>query len=899
MCVKVGVLLVLGALLALAVVLYEFALKSEPALGWLAPRPPFGAVPSPYVPSAVWGDLRPKPTNAWWTNLVVGTEPVVIAPYAVRFSGTTGIELGYGYARRTADEETVVDPFVADVAINVDGAYVLEAADELTATVKFREVTAILARGSPYLTLEAEGDLALEFPAGVARVDVTGTDAGAGSQDQEEGGEEASCGAHAGCSGLEGDCCPTSDGDYLLCCSALEKSAAATKEGDAFEVVAGDGRSWRAYMSKKLAVTVGDGSVVLQGNKYVLRLAYAPSDAAAALLDAHAATYPVAGRVFFRNFWSPYDFQWTTKSFSSSSRSPQQKEQQELLMLALPHHAASSLKVASSSSEEAGEARESELSPSLASLAGAWRCVKGPLTPVVGAVWSLTVPEAPGLPAAFPGEAPSFFASRSPRDAMTIALLAEADADAIPEDEDEVAFARASGVYSAGKRATKYASLAIAAQAAGAVDAAEKAALKAAEAVAPWLDPKTHLLKYDATYGGVCTTAGLADENADFGNGKYNDHHFHYGYHLYAAAVALEVLGLDRGLRALAGGENEKKQDGDPRRVKASLGALVADVASPLDDATPFLTTANLGPSRRRRGRRRLFPAARHKDFYDGHSWASGLFPLADGKSQESVSEASHCYYAVTLLGGVFGDWDLASWARFLLGLEVQAARTYWHVVHTDIVNLYPRIFAEHNSIVAVVGAADLHATTWFGSSPALAHLVNALPFTPLTEALLVGPYVQIAQRDVEAALDVQQDHQDDEDLAPWRSLYLQLLAVVDPDKARRRVLEMGLHDGSTAPPVLDTTQSLGAMLYWTNTRPKPPPDAPILLPLYLASTENDEVNPGAESQAGEPPGTPQNKTTTTTAKSAACDDHLKCRNLGITGDCCPAPGGVDLWCCD
>jgi len=29
----------------------------------------------------------------------------------------------------------------------------------------------------------------------------------------------------------------------------------------------------------------------------------------------------------------------------------------------------------------------------------------------------------------------------------------------------------------------------------------------------------------------------LADHNADFGNGWYNDHHFHYGYFIYAAAA--------------------------------------------------------------------------------------------------------------------------------------------------------------------------------------------------------------------------------------------------------------------------------------------------------------------------------------------------------------------------
>lgn len=35
--------------------------------------------------------------------------------------------------------------------------------------------------------------------------------------------------------------------------------------------------------------------------------------------------------------------------------------------------------------------------------------------------------------------------------------------------------------------------------------------------------------KYDAKFGGVVSMNGLSDVNEDFGNGRYNDHHFHYG----------------------------------------------------------------------------------------------------------------------------------------------------------------------------------------------------------------------------------------------------------------------------------------------------------------------------------------------------------------------------------
>ncbi len=53
-----------------------------------------------------------------------------------------------------------------------------------------------------------------------------------------------------------------------------------------------------------------------------------------------------------------------------------------------------------------------------------------------------------------------------------------------------------------------------------------------------WLDgTNDDPLLYDTTWGGVVATDGIEDEQADFGQGYYNDHYFHYGYHIYTAAV--------------------------------------------------------------------------------------------------------------------------------------------------------------------------------------------------------------------------------------------------------------------------------------------------------------------------------------------------------------------------
>jgi endo-1,3(4)-beta-glucanase len=80
----------------------------------------------------------------------------------------------------------------------------------------------------------------------------------------------------------------------------------------------------------------------------------------------------------------------------------------------------------------------------------------------------------------------------------------------------------------------------------------------------------------------------LTEPGMDFGNGFYDDHHFHYGYHIYASAVLAKF---------------------DPHWGKAffeKVLALVRDVANP-SSSDPF------------------FPTFRHKDWFMGSSWASGV----------------------------------------------------------------------------------------------------------------------------------------------------------------------------------------------------------------------------------------------------------------------------------
>ena len=53
-----------------------------------------------------------------------------------------------------------------------------------------------------------------------------------------------------------------------------------------------------------------------------------------------------------------------------------------------------------------------------------------------------------------------------------------------------------------------------------------------------WFESSSSTLPaYETAWGGVIDKGGATNVNVDFGNGYYNDHHFHYGYFLNVAAV--------------------------------------------------------------------------------------------------------------------------------------------------------------------------------------------------------------------------------------------------------------------------------------------------------------------------------------------------------------------------
>lgn len=106
------------------------------------------------------------------------------------------------------------------------------------------------------------------------------------------------------------------------------------------------------------------------------------------------------------------------------------------------------------------------------------------------------------------------------------------------------------------------------------------------------------MLTYKAAWGGLVSSATYltGNDGADFGNTFYNDHHFHYGYFIFAAAV---IGYLDPSWLT--------KENVD------FVNALVRDIANPSKED-------------------KYFPEFRNFDWFHGHSWAHGLYDTLDGK---------------------------------------------------------------------------------------------------------------------------------------------------------------------------------------------------------------------------------------------------------------------------
>ncbi len=182
----------------------------------------------------------------------------------------------------------------------------------------------------------------------------------------------------------------------------------------------------------------------------------------------------------------------------------------------------------------------------------------------------------------------------------------------------------------------------------------------------------------------------LIGSRPSFGSdSSLNDHHFHYGYFIRAAA---EVARTDPAWAEKWG---------------PMVNLLVRDIAS-TDRHDP------------------LFPYLRCFDKYAGHSWASGDANFADGNNQESSSESMNAWYGMILWGQATGDVAIRNTGLYLYNTERTAVEEYWFDVSgTNYPKDYP------NVALGMVWGGKGAFGTWFSGDIDCIHGINWLPFTP------------------------------------------------------------------------------------------------------------------------------------------------------------------------
>ncbi|KAF5552869.1 glycoside hydrolase family 81 [Fusarium mexicanum] len=214
---------------------------------------------------------------------------------------------------------------------------------------------------------------------------------------------------------------------------------------------------------------------------------------------------------------------------------------------------------------------------------------------------------------------------------------------------------------------------------------------------------------YETTWGGVINKEGATNVWVDFGNGYFNDHHFHYGYFLHIAAVIAKY---------------------DPdwlAQHREYVTFFARDIINPSSD-DPF------------------FPVTRCLDWFAGHSWASGIANGAGSRDQESVGEAVNGYYGAMLWATVALDQEHANFARLLLAIEQQAARKYWHLYPSagedDPANPYPE--AKFRDLITVGNVMDWQTGAWlfWGAEKVQIAAIQILPVTPVNEVMYDAEWV-------------------------------------------------------------------------------------------------------------------------------------------------------------
>jgi endoglucanase Acf2 len=229
---------------------------------------------------------------------------------------------------------------------------------------------------------------------------------------------------------------------------------------------------------------------------------------------------------------------------------------------------------------------------------------------------------------------------------------------------------------------------------------------------------------------------------------QLNDHHFHYGYFVRAAA---EIC-------------RHEPQWCSADQYGPMVELLIRDYAGDRDDP--------------------LFPYLRHFDPANGFSWASGNVNFARGNNNESTSEAANAYGAMVLYGLITGNQALTDRGIYLHASTAAAYWQYWNNIdgyqsNDSDQNNFPSGY--NNITTSIVWGDGAVFSTWF--SAAYAHIlgIQGLPTNALN--LHIGVYADYLEDYVEVGLSESSNGKpsgliDDQ----WRDIWWNIWAMANAD---------------------------------------------------------------------------------------------------------------------
>ncbi len=232
-------------------------------------------------------------------------------------------------------------------------------------------------------------------------------------------------------------------------------------------------------------------------------------------------------------------------------------------------------------------------------------------------------------------------------------------------------------------------------------------------------------LYYDPLWGAL-----LASPTSHGHDAELNDHPFHYGYFLQAAASVAE------------------RDPAWARDWGQVVDLLVRDTAAGRDDSS--------------------FPFLRAVDPYTGHGWASGSGRYDRGNNLESSSEAVNHAAGLLRWAEAIGDEELLHTAAFLYASQVDAVWEYWFAAGGNFPDGFDR------TAVGIVWSDGGAYGTWWTGDPGAIHGINFLPITSGSSYLARDPGFVLENYE---AMTQGRAHY-------WPDIALQYLAFADPHSA-------------------------------------------------------------------------------------------------------------------